>query len=311
MEEHIFFIFKIFVKRQMFSAQFELPSRTLHSRGKSLKLETPRLMGILNTTPDSFSDGSLFFKMDAALAQARKIIADGADWLDIGGESTGPGSTDVSLDEELQRVIPLIQKIRTESEIWISVDTWKAEVARQSLEAGADAVNDVTALRGDAEMAKVITEYQVPVIIMFSKDSSGRTSRQDSDYVDVVDTLKSFFRERLQFAESNGIAKSQIVLDPGMGFFISGKAKYSFEVIRRISELHEFALPLLLGPSRKSFLAGVSQGRSLNFAERDIPCAAVAGIALWQGVALLRFHEVEQGRLLIDTIEALKSDTEK
>jgi dihydropteroate synthase len=311
MEEHIFFIFKIFVKRQMFSAQFELPSRTLHSRGKSLKLETPRLMGILNTTPDSFSDGSLFFKMDAALAQARKIIADGADWLDIGGESTGPGSTDVSLDEELQRVIPLIQKIRTESEIWISVDTWKAEVARQSLEAGADAVNDVTALRGDAEMAKVIAEYQVPVIIMFSKDRSGRTSRQDSDYVDVVDTLKSFFRERLQFAESNGIAKSQIVLDPGMGFFISGKAKYSFEVIRRISELHEFALPLLLGPSRKSFLAGVSQGRSLNFAERDIPCAVVAGIALWQGVALLRFHEVEQGRLLIDTIEALKSDTEK
>jgi len=311
MEEHIFFIFKIFVKRQMFSAQFELPSRTLHSRGKSLKLETPRLMGILNTTPDSFSDGSLFFKMDAALAQARKIIADGADWLDIGGESTGPGSTDVTLDEELQRVIPLIQKIRTESEIWISVDTWKAEVARQSLEAGADAVNDVTALRGDAEMAKVIAEYQVPVIIMFSKDRSGRTSRQDSDYVDVVDTLKSFFRERLQFAESNGIAKSQIVLDPGMGFFISGKAKYSFEVIRRISELHEFALPLLLGPSRKSFLAGVSQGRSLNFAERDIPCAAVAGIALWQGVALLRFHEVEQGRLLIDTIEALKSDTEK
>ena len=311
MEEHIFFIFKIFVKRQMFSAQFELPSRTLHSRGKSLKLETPRLMGILNTTPDSFSDGSLFFKMDAALAQARKMIEDGADWLDIGGESSGPGSTDVSLDEELQRVIPLIQKIRTESEIWISVDTWKAEVARQSLEAGADAVNDVTALRGDAEMAKVIAEYQVPVIIMFSKDRSGRTSRQDSDYVDVVDTLKSFFRERLQFAESNGIAKSQIVLDPGMGFFISGKAKYSFEVIRRISELHEFALPLLLGPSRKSFLAGVSQGRSLNFAERDIPCAAVAGIALWQGVALLRFHEVEQGRLLIDTIEALKSDTEK
>ena len=295
----------------MFSAPFELPSFTLHSRGKSLKLERPCLIGILNTTPDSFSDGSLFFEFDAALAQARKMIEDGADWLDIGGESTGPGSTDVSLDEELQRVIPLIQKIRTESEIWISVDTWKAEVARQSLEAGADAVNDVTALRGDAEMAKVIAEYQVPVIIMFSKDRSGRTSRQDSDYVDVVDTLKSFFRERLQFAESNGIAKSQIVLDPGMGFFISGKAKYSFEVIRRISELHEFALPLLLGPSRKSFLAGVSQGRSLNFAERDIPCAAVAGIALWQGVALLRFHEVEQGRLLIDTIEALKSDTEK
>lgn len=291
----------------MLTAPFQLPLRTLHSRGKSLRLDSPRLMGILNITPDSFSDGSLFFKMDAAIAQARKMIADGADWLDIGGESSGPDSTEITQDEELQRVIPLIKKIREVSEIWISVDTWKSEVARKSLEAGADAVNDVTALRGDTEMVKVIAEYKVPVILMFSKDRSARTSRQDSDYVDVVGTLKSFFSERLKFADSNGIDKSQIVLDPGMGFFISGKAKYSFEVIQRISELHEFELPLLLGPSRKSFLAGVTKGRILNFSERDIPCATVSSIALWQGVTLLRFHEVEQGRKLIDTIKALKS----
>ena len=291
----------------MLTAPFQLPLRTLHSRGKSLRLDSPRLMGILNITPDSFSDGSLFFKMDTAIAQASKMIADGADWLDIGGESSGPDSTEITQDEELQRVIPLIKKIREVSEIWISVDTWKSEVARKSLEAGADAVNDVTALRGDTEMVKVIAEYKVPVILMFSKDRSARTSRQDSDYVDVVGTLKSFFSERLKFADSNGIDKSQIVLDPGMGFFISGKAKYSFEVIQRISELHEFELPLLLGPSRKSFLAGVTKGRSLNFSERDIPCATVSSIALWQGVTLLRFHEVEQGRKLIDTIKALKS----
>ena len=291
----------------MLTAPFQLPLRTLHSRGKSLRLDSPHLMGILNITPDSFSDGSLFFKMDTAIAQASKMIADGADWLDIGGESSGPDSTEITQDEELQRVIPLIQKIREESEIWISVDTWKSEVARKSLEAGADAVNDVTALRGDTEMVKVIAEYKVPVILMFSKDRSARTSREESDYVDVVGTLKSFFSERLKFADSNGIDKSQIVLDPGMGFFISGKAKYSFEVIQRISELHEFELPLLLGPSRKSFLAGVTKGRSLNFSERDIPCATVSSIALWQGVTLLRFHEVEQGRKLIDTIKALKS----
>ena len=291
----------------MLTAPFQLPLRTLHSRGKSLRLDSPRLMGILNITPDSFSDGSLFFKMDAAIAQASKMIADGADWLDIGGESSGPDSTEITQDEELQRVIPLIKKIREVSEIWISVDTWKSEVARKSLEAGADAVNDVTALRGDTEMVKVIAEYKVPVILMFSKDRSARTSRQDSDYVDVVGTLKSFFSERLKFADSNGIDKSQIVLDPGMGFFISGKAKYSFEVIQRISELHEFELPLLLGPSRKSFLAGVTKGRSLNFSDRDIPCATVSSIALWQGVTLLRLHEVEQGRKLIDTIKALKS----
>ena len=196
-------------------------------------------------------------------------------------------------------MIPLIKKIREGSEIWISVDTWKSEVARKSLEAGADAVNDVTALRGDTEMVKVIAEYKVPVILMFSKDRSARTSRQDSDYVDVVDTLKSFFSERLKFADSNGIDKSQIVLDPGMGFFISGKAKYSFEVIQRISELHEFELPLLLGPSRKSFLAGVTKGRSLKFSERDIPCATVSSIALWQGDTLLRIHEIEQRLSLI------------
>ena len=291
----------------MLTAPFQLPLRKLHSRGKSLRLDSPRLMGILNITPDSFSDGSLFFKMDTAIAQASKMIADGADWLDIGGESSGPDSTEITQDEELQRVIPLIKKIREVSEIWISVDTWKSEVARKSLEAGADAVNDVTALRGDTEMVKVIAEYKVPVILMFSKDRSARTSRQDSDYVDVVGTLKSFFSERLKFADSNGIDKSQIVLDPGMGFFISGKAKYSFEIIQRISELHEFELPLLLGPSRKSFLAGVTKGRSLNFSDRDIPCATVSSIALWQGVTLLRFHEVEQGRKLIDTIKSLKS----
>ena len=287
---------------------FELPSRTLVSGEKTLKLSRPILMGILNTTPDSFSEDSSFFEYDDALSEARKIIADGADWLDIGGESSGPGSKEVPLEEELRRVIPLIkEEIRSESDIWISVDTCKAEVARQSLDAGADAVNDVSALRADKEMAGVIAEYQVPVILMYSKDSSPRTTRNHTEYRDVMPTIISFFRERLKYAESNGIQKSQIVIDPGMGFFISGNAKYSFEVIRRISELHEFDLPLLLGPSRKSFLAEVSSGRSLNFSERDFPCALVSSIALWQGVSVLRFHEVEQGRLLIDTFEALKN----
>ena len=291
----------------MDSELFELPSRKLVSREKTLKISRPILMGILNTTPDSFSEGSSFFEFDDAMAQSRKIVADGADWLEIGGESSGPGSTEVPLEEELRRVIPLIKEVRSESDIWISVDTWKAEVARQSLDVGADAVNDVSALRADKEMAGVIAEYEVPVVLMYSKDSSPRTTRSHTEYRDVMPTIISFFSERLKYAESNGIQKSQIVIDPGMGFFISGNAKYSFEVIRRISELHEFDLPLLLGPSRKSFLAEVSSGRSLNFSERDFPCALVSSIALWQGVSVLRFHEVEQGRLLIDTFEALKN----
>ena len=165
----------------------------------------------------------------------------------------------------------------------------------------------MTALRGDPKLAKVVKEFKVPLVMMYSKDATPRTTRQQLDYEDVMDTIKSFFRERIQFAESNGIQKKQIVLDPGMGFFVSGTPKYSFEVIRRISELHEFDLPLLLGPSRKSFLAGVTPERTLNFKERDIPAAVVSSIALWQSVSVLRFHDVEQGRLLIDTIEALKS----
>ena len=290
----------------MASALFELPSRTLVSGEKILNLSRPILMGILNTTPDSFSEDSSFFEFDDALSQARKIIADGADWLDIGGESSGPGSTEVPLEEELRRVIPLIKEVRSESDIWISVDTWKSEVARQSLDAGADAVNDVSALRADKEMAGVIAEYEVPVILMYSKDSTPRTTKNHTEYRDVMHTIISFFRERLEYTELNGIKKNQIVIDPGMGYFISGNAKHSFEVIRRISELHEFDLPLLLGPSRKSFLAEVSSGRSLNFSERDFPCALVSSIALWQGVSVLRFHEVEQGRLLIDTFEVMK-----
>ena len=268
-------------------------------------------MGILNSTPDSFSDGSSFFEFYDALVQARKIISAGADWLDIGGESSGPDSKEVTLEEELRRVIPLIKAVRSESDIWISVDTWKAEVARQSLHAGADAVNDVSALRADKEMASVIAEYKVPVVLMYSKDSTPHTTRNHFEYRDVIQSIILFFKERLEYAKSNGIQKSQVVIDPGMGFFISGNEKYSFEVIRRISELHEFDLPLLLGPSRKSFLAEVSNGRSLNFTERDFPCALVSSIALWQGGSVLRFHEVEQGRLLIDTFEALKNSATK
>lgn len=289
----------------MFRSKLKRPLFELNSRGKLLKFDSPLLVGILNTAPESFSEVSSFFEKEKSVVQAHKMITDGADWLDIGGESSSPNSTEISLDEELNRVIPIIEKIREDSEIWISVDTWKAEVARQSLEAGADVINDITAIRGDAEMHKVIEEYKVPVIMMFSKDNSARTTTNDTDYPDVLDTIKSFFHERHQFADSKGIHKSQIILDPGMGFFISGKAKYSFEVIRRISELNEFGFPILIGPSRKSFLAGVSQGISLSFSERDIPCISVSSIALWQGVSFIRFHEVKQGRLLIDTFNHL------
>jgi len=292
----------------MFSKPFELQSQILVSRRKKLKLKPARLMGILNCTLDSFSDGSSYFNFNEALNHARKMIDDGVDWLDIGGESSGPEGSEVSLEEELSRIIPIIKAIRKENDIWISVDTSKSEVARQSLEAGADSINDVTALRNDSGMANVIAKYKVPVVLMYSKDSSSRTTKKSMDYFDVIDTIKIFFRERIKFALSEGIQKKQIIIDPGMGFFISSNSKYSFDVVARISELHEFGFPLMLGPSKKSFLSNVSKGRFLNFEERGIPCAAASSIALWQGVSILRYHEVNQGRLLIDTIESIKSN---
>ena len=292
----------------MFSEPLKLNTRTIISRGKKLKLNPAILMGILNCTLDSFFDGSKFINFEEALKRAKKMIDEGADCLDIGGESSGPSSSSVSLDDELCKVIPIIKAIRNESNIWISVDTCKSEVARQSIEEGANSINDVTAMRFDPIMSEVIAKYRVPVVLMYSKDKTPRTSKISFEYEDVIQTIKDFFEERLKFADSKGINKKQIILDPGMGFFISRNEKYSFEVINRISELHEFGLPLMLGPSKKFFLSKVSKKTSKNFVERDIPCATVSSLALWQGVSILRYHEVDQGRQLIDTIKLLKSN---
>ena len=183
----------------MFSKPCKLPNRILFSRGKELKLESPILMGILNCSLDSFYDGSRYINFKESLKRYKKIIEDGSDCIDIGGESSGPHSSAVALEEELSRVIPIIKEIRKESNIWISVDTSKAEVARQSLEEGADAINDVTAMRFDPQMSEVISKYGVPIILMYSKDNSPRTSKTNIDYEDVMKTIKNFFRERLKF----------------------------------------------------------------------------------------------------------------
>ena len=269
---------------------------------RSIGLDSPKLMGILNVTPDSFSDGGQFFVKEQALRHARSMIDDGADWIDIGGESSGPGSIKTDPDEELSRVIPVIKGIRGESDIWLSIDTWKSKVAKEAVAAGADCINDITALRGDAVMAHTVSELGCALVLMHSKDDSSRTTVRQVEYDNVMHTLRNFFRERLDFAESTGISRESILLDPGMGYFISSRPEYSFEIVRRIPELGELGFPLLFGPSRKSFLAEVSQGSPLGPGERDFPCAAVSSIAVWQGVRVLRMHEVVQGRQILDTL---------
>ncbi len=259
----------------------------LKSRKKILTLDRPRIMGVLNVTPDSFSDGSDLSTVEAAVKRAKEMEAD---ILDIGGESTGPGSKDVSLEEELRRVIPAIEAIRAElPDIWISIDTWKAEVARQAIAAGADMINDVTALRGDVEMAKVVQETSVPICLMYSKDSNARTTTNSKEYDDVMTTIKDFLRERIALA-----GDVQVIVDPGMGAFVSMNPEYSYEILESLRELEELGCPILVGTSRKSFLtARFGEKPPKDRLEGSLMTALQAAV---NGAQILRVHDVQKTR---------------
>ncbi|MBF0349489.1 MAG: dihydropteroate synthase [SAR324 cluster bacterium] len=266
-------------------------------------------MGILNVTPDSFSDGGKYFQQDHAFQQGLSMCQDGTDCIDIGGESSGPGSLDVSETEETLRVLPVVEALRAQSDVWISVDTWKSGVARKTIEAGADMINDVTALRGDPHLVEVLVETGAPVVLMYSKDTSARTSTESKEYTDVMGTVKAFFEERILWAEKQGLRQEAIILDPGMGFFISGNPQYSFEILRRLDELVAWGFPVLIGPSRKSFLSRIRPGRVLNVQEREIPGLAAACTGLHQGASWIRMHHTAEARLLIDTFCSIHSKT--
>lgn len=222
-------------------------------------------MGVLNLTPDSFSDGGRFDGLGGSenvVEVAKQMVKDGASILDMGGESTGPGSKEVTLEEELARVIPAIRAVRAAlPEVTISIDTWKSEVARQALLAGADMVNDVTAGRGDPKMFSVVAAAGVPMVLMYSKQNSPRTDREVVDYEDVMATVKEFLKERVALARAAGV--KEVIVDPGMGAFVSGDPKYSFELIDRIEELQELGCPILVGASRKGFLGEDKLGMTL------------------------------------------------
>lgn len=245
-----------------------------------------QLMGILNLTPDSFFAGSRSVAEDV-VAKARQMIEAGASWIDLGGEASGPGSVDVSLEEELQRVIPAVQVLRKAfPEFLISVDTWKSEVAEAALLAGASAINDITAGRGDERIASVAARHEVPLILMYSKDSSARTTREAVQYEDVVATVKAFLQERIAWARAQGV--QHIWVDPGMGAFVSAEPKYSWELIERIEEFYDLGCPILVGASRKGFLGEDRLGGTLRTTE------------LLKGkVDILRVHDVlENARVL-------------
>lgn len=224
-------------------------------------MRTTKIMGILNVTPDSFSDGGRFDHEDIVQV-AGQMIADGAEILDVGGEASGPGSVAVDLQEEMARVIPAISKLRAAfPDILISIDTWKSEVAEAAIEAGANIINDIMAGRGDERIAEVAAKHQVPYIMMYSKDPSARTSTDQTDYEDVMETIKDFLLKRIEWASAKGV--KEIWIDPGMGSFVSGNPEYSFEVMDRIEELNVLNRPILVGASRKGFLGEDRDGATI------------------------------------------------
>lgn len=255
--------------------------------GKSLDLSAPRIMGIVNVTPDSFSDGGKFFSRDAALRQAVKLVEDGADILDIGGESTRPGSTPVAVQEEIDRVAPVIEAISSELDVPISIDTMKAEVMRAAAAVGAGLINDVNALRGEGAL-QAAAELKVPVCLMHMQGTP-QTMQTEPDYQDVVSEVESFLLERVAVCEQAGIPAERIMLDPGFGF--GKRARHNLRLMKHLSRLTALRYPVLVGVSRKSIIGDMLK---VDVKERLAGSLALASIAVWQGAKLIRTHDVRE-----------------
>ena len=256
------------------------------------------VMGAVNVTPDSFSDGGMFLEPERAIAHGRELLADGADVLDIGGESTRPGSEGVPADEELRRVAPVVDGL-SDTGATISIDTSKAPVAEAALDGGAEIVNDVTALRHDPELAALCAERGCGVVLMHMLGTP-RTMQQDPIYEDVVDEVKAFLAERIEFALSSGIADDRIWVDPGIGF---GKTvEHNLELLRRLGELRDLGRPICVGTSRKSFIGKIT-GRDVH--ERLGGTIASNVLAFANGAEVLRVHDVREVREALVVTEAI------
>jgi len=268
----------------------------LDCNGKVLDLDSPVVMGILNVTPDSFSDGGRFVERDAAIRRALAMQAEGAAIIDVGGESTRPGSAGVGLQEELDRVIPVIEALHAELGIPVSVDTYKPEVMREAVVAGAGLINDVNALRAEGAL-DVAAVTRVPVCLMHMQGEP-RTMQQAPRYEDVVAEVKAFLEQRIEACVEAGVAAEKILLDPGFGF---GKAlEHNLELLRRLDRLLELGRPLLVGISRKSML-GALTGRETG--ERMAASVAAAVLAVERGARIVRAHDVAA------TVDAIRITT--
>jgi dihydropteroate synthase len=253
-------------------------------------MRAPVIMGVVNATPDSFSDGGLFLDADAAVEQGRRLAAEGAHILDVGGESTRPGAEPVAEDEELRRVLPVIERLADDAgapDVRISIDTTKSAVAAAALDAGAGIVNDVSAFRFDPALAGLVAESEVDCCLMHMLGEP-RTMQQDPRYEDVVSEVKVFLEERLAFAVGEGVAEERVWLDPGIGF---GKTvEHNLELLRRLDEIVAIGRPVVIGTSRKSFLGKLAGGRDEG--ERLPGTIATNVLAFERGATVFRVHDV-------------------
>jgi dihydropteroate synthase len=272
-----------------------IPILCFHHREYDLS-ERTLIMGVLNITPDSFSDGGRFFEWTRAVEQGKRLAEEGADILDVGGESTRPGSRPVPEEEELRRVIPVIEALRPKISIPISIDTRKAAVAERALQSGAEMVNDVSALRFDEGMAEVVSRRKVPVVLMHLRGQP-ETMQADTHYDDLIGEIRGFFRERIDYAVSRGISRDRIILDPGIGFGKSMEELRSFRVLGQ---------PLMIGTSRKAFL-----GRILDLPpeEREEGSLATVAVAIQNGANIVRVHEVRRTRRAVQVADAILRST--
>ncbi|MEJ2765491.1 dihydropteroate synthase [Photobacterium sp. MCCC 1A19761] len=265
----------------------------LTSKDKTLDLSTPHVMGILNVTPDSFSDGGQFNQLDNALFRVEEMLAAGTTFIDIGGESTRPGAAEVSTDEELARVVPVIEAIRQRFDCWISVDTSKAQVMTESVQAGADLINDIRALQEPGAL-KAAAKAGVPICLMHMQGQP-RTMQHQPHYEDLLRDVGGFLAGRIASCEQAGIPRERLLLDPGYGF---GKTlEHNYQLLAHLDKFHQFGLPLLVGMSRKSMIFNLLNKKPAECLAGSLACAAIAAM---KGAQIIRVHDAQE------TVDVLK-----
>lgn len=269
--------------------------------------ENTLIMGILNVTPDSFSDGGKFSSINSAVEHAQKMVDDGADIIDIGGESTRPGAKPVTADKEIKRVLPVLKKINKIVNVPISIDTYKSEVAKICLEEGASIINDITSFRGDKKLVDIVKKYGVPVCLMHMKGTP-QNMQKNPYYKNVIAEIKDFLKKRAEYAIKKGIKKDKIIVDPGIGF---GKRTGSgiednCKILANLNEFKKLGYPVLVGPSRKTFIGNISSNKPLVPEDRLEGSIAAAVVSSINGADIIRVHDVKKTKCALNIVNCIK-----